>query len=208
MKTVALIVIGVYFLAMVSNGFEFYRKEYKPYPNQPRYWACSVNLYVKQWLILSIKNSLLSSFIPLPILITLQVATYRAIVKSARQFQVDSNRMRTMKRVRESFCIVILAFFLLTFPVSIFSITAYSILNVNPHIRSDSLNLLYQLSNFFNKLLTLNSCVNSLIYSKIHRRCVRCCWEARRRSLRGRQEMNTTKNYVIELHSFAAENQD
>ena len=48
-----------------------------------------------------LKNSLLISFIPLPILMTLHILSYQAIPKSARQFHLDDNSVRTMKQVQQ-----------------------------------------------------------------------------------------------------------
>ena len=112
--------------------------------DQLGYWTCDLKFDTMQWLIISIKNTLLVNSLPLPILITLQVATYRAIMKSAQQFQLTLHRIRTMKQIRKTFFIVILAFFLPIFPAAIFYPIVYSILHFNPSMVSGSFKLPYR----------------------------------------------------------------
>ena len=203
MKLIALIVMIVYFIALLSTSPTFLYRKYLPNPWQLRfhfgpYWICELNSSKMIILGLLIKDALLIGVIPLPILIMLHIATYRAIMKSSQQFQLDANRMRTLKRVRKTFFVVIITFFSLTFPPCIYFLSVHCMINFKPSMLYYKEHILVPLTRFFNILVSLNSVVNPLIYSKIHRRFsgVRCC--ARRRASEGRHS-NTAQTYVVEL---------
>ena len=214
MRVFGFIVITIYFMALLSRFDNFYYHKYISYPEEQGHWYCAFFTGGKlQALALLTKDILLISILPLPILIFLQIALYRAIVHSSQQFQLDANRIRTMKRVRKTFCTVILAFFVLTVPAGTYFVVINGIIYYTSYVTKYTL----ELSRFFNILLTLNSCVNPLIYSKIHRRCSLCRWMRRqstqglcrwirRQSTHGSHTADTDQASVIELQNISGEN--
>ena len=118
------------------------------------------------------KNSLLISFIPLPILLALQILSYQAISKSARQFHLSNNKLRTTKQVRKTFFAIIVVFLGLTAPSEIYAVTIEALFifkqdMLPPTTLSEKLVLCYNL------LISFNSCVNPFIYTKVHKRLLR-----------------------------------
>ena len=196
LKVVTIIVVSVYFMALLSSFDEFYLAKYMPYPKEQGHWHCDVTASSFLWLILSIKNGLIIFGLPLPILIMLHIVSFRAIVHSSQQFQLDANRIRTIKRVRKTFCTIILVFFVLIVPAGTYFVVFSCIKYIKPSIVNEHL---YTLARFFNILVSLNSCGNPLIYSKIYRRCSWCRSCMRSQSTHGRHTGATIQANEIEL---------
>ena len=196
-KLVVFITILAYVVACLINYAEFYFVKYKPYPGHTQhhycYWKGSSILLFTVYL----KNSLLISFIPLPILVALHFLSYKAILKSAQQFNMDNNRLKTMKQVRKTFFVVIVIFFCLTVPTEIQTVVVVAFWNFKQDMLPP-VTLLVKLATFFDLLHSFNSCANPFIYAKIHKKLSKIPQKiqtfARRRRNRERQEPN-----VIEL---------
>ena len=123
---------------------------------------------------LQIKNLLMVSFIPFPILMALHIISYRAINHSQQQFNLDERRVQTMKKIRKTFFTVVCVFTLLTAPTVTYYMIVTYILKFKNLIFLKNETLIFQLNRFFTLLLSCSNCVNPFIYAKIHRRLQRC----------------------------------
>ena len=194
-KVTFMLIIIIYIVALLLNFNNFY---YMSYENISGHEFCFITgnsdmLFAKQLI-----DPFMISFIPLPIIVTLHVLSYRAIVQSAERFELDTNRVRTMKKVRRTFCIVIVVFFLLTSPSQAVYFTLTFIWKFYPHL-TPKYTVLRNLDIFLNLLLSFNSCANPFIYAKLHRRFSRCLCCIRRRLVQGR---SARAAYVVELQQM------
>ena len=136
------------------------------------HWKCRWNVTKMSRVVLKIKNAILTSFIPSPILLVLQVLSYHAIKKSMQKFKLDFNRINTLKRLRKTFFTIVLIFIILTFPKEINCVIIQCLRRFFPH-RLPALKLIHKLRLFFTLLHSLNTCINPFIYAKIHRKFTR-----------------------------------
>ena len=130
-KVTFMLIIMIYIVALLLNFNNFY---YMSYENISGHEFCFITgngdmLFAKQLI-----DPFMISFIPLPIIVTLHILSYRAIVQSAERFQLDTNRVRTMKKVRRTFCFVTIVGFLLTSPSQLFYFTFQFIWKFYPQL--------------------------------------------------------------------------
>ena len=123
---------------------------------------------------LSIKSALLMNFIPLAVVVITQIVSYRAIKKSAEQFNFNEARVKTMKRIRKTFIRVAILFFTLVTPASTTLIFLYYTYIFHRDFFELHCELPLKLYPFFNLLLAVNSIVNPFIYAKIQKRFRLC----------------------------------
>ena len=164
---VCAIVVCFYTLAFLSNLAEFYYASYERY--MKNLWACKWKLDPWTWFILTIKSTMLNTFIPLPIILNIQMLSYRELKKSGNQLNTNVNRIRIIRRVGRSFRLVLLVFFSLMTPASVFFPSIHYLDIFKPHIFSSNILLITKLVRVFNLMVTLHSCVNAFIYGKVHR---------------------------------------
>ena len=117
------------------------------------------------------------SFIPFPTIMALHIFSYRAIHTSAKQFNLDQQRIRTMKQIRKTFFTVVIVFFVLTVPTDIYYIVYGYIATFYPGIFSKNYSLFNKMGIFFTLANSFNSCANPFVYAKIHRRFPRCTFD-------------------------------
>ena len=200
-KLIVFIVIVIYASASLLNFAEFFYMKYIPYPRPGHEHLnfCSwlpLSKYSSEMLAVIIKNAVLISFAPLPILILLHISSYHAIAKSAQQFQLDNRRIHKMRKIRKTFSAVVVIFFALSVPTEIYSVTIVSIVKFYPNMMR-TIKYRFHIDRFFNTIISLNSCANPLIYAKVHRRLSRCLQRIQQR--RRRNERNQPS--VIELRT-------
>ena len=163
-KDVILIVTLTYMIALLLSFGEFYFMHFQPYEGQLEYSYCELDLNGKLIFALQIKNALLISLVPLPTLITLHILSYGVIRKSTQRFNLNRNRIHTMRQVRKTFFAITISFFIVTVPAEIYVVFAYVCWNFYPDIKISS-----HWDRFFMLLLSLNSSINPFLYAKIHR---------------------------------------
>ena len=171
-RAVVSIVAVTYALASLFNLPEFFFFRYLPKKGELTHPICYFGAS-SMFFVATIKNSLFVSFVPLPIILILQMLSYNAITRSARQFQWNSHRVRTIKSVRQTFSAVVAIFFFLTAPTEIFGVTIVCIWKFAPSMMPP-MRTYDTLARLFNLLLSCNSCANPFIYAKIHRKFTRC----------------------------------
>ena len=200
-KTIVSIVIIIYVLALLMNFAEFYYMKYLPYPDHPDTWWCYWNVSRTLASALSIKKVVFVSIIPFPILITVHIKSYNQTMKSANNFKLNTQKIRTLKNVRKTFFMIITLFFLLTIPSSIFVIIVECIIMIKPNILPDR-HQMYNIARFCVGLVSLNSAVNPFVYAKIHRRFLTCLRRIRRGILQRNKRRVDQQFYTIELKKF------
>ena len=121
-----------------------------------------------------IKAALFISFIPCPLMITLHILSYRKLTQSAQLFNLDTTRVRNLKKVRQTFYIVVITFFVLTVPTQIYSVTLVVMLTFYQQVLINNYKLFFDMGLYFNLLNSFNCCANPFIYAKIHRRFKPC----------------------------------
>ena len=172
-KVVTIVTTLIYILALLLNFHYFYYKSYDPYPGKADGWLCwhnSSNYVIFASVIL---EALMINFIPFLIIVTLHILSYRAITKSTERFHLDINRLRIMKKVRNTFFIVTIVFFLLTCPSVIYFITMVCIWLLYPHMEPTG-TLIFDIEHFLALLTSFNSCANPFFCSKLHRIFAKC----------------------------------
>ena len=102
------------------------------------------------------------SFLPMIIIVTVQILSYKELQKSARQCRASSNRDRYVKKVFRTFVIIVVTFFVLATPFCILELLVFW---TGPSVVPSNANLYRS----FILLLSINSCANPLIYGRIHR---------------------------------------
>ena len=123
---------------------------------------------------LAIKTALLMNFLPLTAIVLTQILSYRAIKKSADQFNFDAVRIRKMKKVRKTFIRVVIVFFTLVTPASTCLIIFNYLYKFHVYFLLRHRDLITTLVKYFNLLVAVNSIVNPFIYAKIQRRFRPC----------------------------------
>ena len=178
-KVIAAIVFTIYSLALISSFDKFYFSKYVPYEDKEgqKIEYCGSNESLAMYVSFTSKTALLMTFVPLTVIVTIQILSYRAITKSADQFNFDAVRIRTMHKVRSTFIKVTIAFFTLVTPASaylmIFNYLMY-ICDTSFCLQPQHRELFVKLREFFDWLLSVNSIVNPFIYAKIQRRFRQC----------------------------------
>ena len=119
-----------------------------------------------------IKDALSIVFLPLSIITVIQILSYRAIVNSASNFNLDEARIRTINKVRKTFVIVVIVFFVLVTPAHVYIFIMDYLIKYHTQFSLDNKDNIIRLRSIFNLVLTFNSAVNPFIYAKIHRRFV------------------------------------
>ena len=167
-KVIGGIVLTIYIFALALSYEQFAYFTYKRKGSKDGWciWNGTLMLFIP----LSIKNALLMNILPLTTIIIIQILSYRAIKKSALQFNFDAARVKTLKKVRKTFIKVVIVFFTLVEPSSTYMIAYYYIALYERNTFHTNFELLWGLRRFFNLLLALNSVVNPFIYAKIQRR--------------------------------------
>ena len=168
-KLVGLFAMFLYGLALFSNFAEFSYMEYAPNLNRSGTWYC-INTQVERFsFLLSIKNALLASYIPIPIIVIIQLKSYGALQTSGSQFYHDRNIIKRLKRIRKTFKIASTSFFILVAPADTFFLFVGYIISFHPQLWNSNVHLLSKLARFINLVVSLNSCVNPFIYAKVQR---------------------------------------
>ena len=112
----------------------------------------------------------MTSFIPIPIIILVQILSYRELTKSSNQFELGLNHIRRLKEVAKTFTKITICFFLLTTPAVVYFVLVQYIGRSHRHLLRLHHRVFSTLPRCFNILVAVNSCINPFLYSKIQRR--------------------------------------
>ena len=165
-RTIATLAISIYVLAFCAVIPLIHFASYIQHPDSPDHWFCDT-WHRKTFKCLTVLFPFIS-FIPMTIICTLQVLTFKEIKKSAKQFKEDFCRIRTVRQVSRTFLIVATVFFFLTTPLCVFAlIDFWTFLDIPTDVN-------YNLYNALVFLMASNSCANSLIYGRVHTRLFKC----------------------------------
>ena len=149
----------------------FFYSSYERYSRNN--WSCALNLPGIKKLATAVKDALMTSFIPIPIIITVQVLSYRELLKSINGFDIRYNHIRRSKKVAQTFKKITISFFLLTTPAVVYFVFVQYLGRFHHHIILSHRELFSTLPRCFNIFVAINSCVNPFLYSKIQRRFTR-----------------------------------
>ena len=125
----------------------------------------------KPILISSIILLIVAIYVPLVLVVTLQVFSYKALLNSTSNNQIASQpaRVQRIRRVNRTFLLVIITFFLMTLPIGIITPWVYyGMFFKGEKVVADKDNTFFQVASMSQLLLTANSSVNPIIYSKVH----------------------------------------
>ena len=120
----------------------------------------SEQAYLASWNTISI-------FLPLMTIIIIQYHAYNVLKHSSDQLTKDAIRIRSLKKVFRTFLVVIAVFFLLTAPATIFDLYVWHIMVHHRPIFVSKVSFFHKLRCIFYIILSLNSCVNPLIYANL-----------------------------------------
>lgn len=108
--------------------------------------------------------------IPLVVITVLSVAITRVLRQTAEQAHNDAFALRCIERNRKvfkMFIMIVLAFFLLTMPYSLFYAVGTYLIYLRPN--HTDFNTLNQANYALFVLMVANSCINPIIYAKMHK---------------------------------------
>ena len=168
MTMTATIVMIIYLISFGTSFPMFYYSTYKWYPGN--YWKCNLNIGRGARLVTAVKDALMTSFIPIPIIILVQILSYRELTKSSNQFELGLNHIRRLKEVAKTFTKITICFFLLTTPAVVYFVLVQYIGRSHRHLLRLHHRVFSTLPRCFNILVAVNSCINPFLYSKIQRR--------------------------------------
>ena len=135
-----------------------------PYYGSPGNWFCDW-WHEASWKCLTVIVCFIS-FVPMTVICVVQALTYEELNISARKFKSSSNRLCTTRQVFRTFLIVAAVFFFLTTPLCVLELLDFWVLG-EFDIKSD---VKFDLYKSFVLLMAMNSCANSLIYGRVHKR--------------------------------------
>ena len=168
-----------------------YYSSYIPHFGSPKHWFCTWDSDATNKCLTVLVC--LISFVPMSVICFVQTLTYRELQRSSRQFGENSQRIRTMKKVLRTFTIIAAVFFLLTTPLCVFSLLYFWALeNINISKKTA-----FDLYKSFILIMTINSCANPVIYSRIHTKV----FQLITRIIQNRRRATNNNNNIISLHS-------
>ena len=147
------------------------RRRVIPVRKMPVYvYSCSSKLTAEEKFTLFFIKNAIGLWLPITIVTVLHIAMYLKLKKQARiRAQCTSgNTTDHMQRTLKIFVVVVLAFIICTFPLSVLK----SIKLTHREYYFNSI-LLIDMHNFCIFLMAMNNCLNPFIYSKIHLRIYR-----------------------------------
>ena len=163
------IVMIIYLISFSTSFPMFYYSTYKWYSGN--HWKCNLNLgRGNARLVTAVKDALMTSFIPIPIIIFVQILSYRELTRSSNQFELGLNHIRRLKEVAKTFTKVTICFFLLTTPAVVYFVFVQYIGRYHRHLLRLHYTVFSTLPRCFNILVAVNSIINPFLYSKIQRR--------------------------------------
>ena len=162
--------IGIYTISIFAVLPEYHYASYIPHPKQKDHWICKSTMDMNFERAYMTSLELLVVYIPLVVISVTQYHAYKSLQQSAIQFGMTNRRMRIMKQVFNTFIIVVAVFFLLTTPIS-FLILFYYWYNDREYLKSNE-DLINDIFSALNLLVTMNSCVNPVIYGSVNDRVV------------------------------------
>ena len=114
--------------------------------------------------------AILYEILPLMLIMGFNYTAFRILREQMKSFDGNSNTKRcsVLKKASKTFCLVAVAFFVCTLPAAIFQVTTrylvvYDLEYVKRHMKDIS-----RAHNYLVKLTNVNSCLNPVIYSKVH----------------------------------------
>ena len=148
-----------------------YHASYKAHQDVTDHWTCASEMDPKFEQLYMTALEVLVTYIPLIVISITQFFAYKSLKRSTELFGKSDKRMRIMKQVFNTFIIVIVVFFLLTTPVS-FLILFYYWYHDKKYLEAH-LNLIDDIFGVLNLFVSMNSCVNPLIYGGVNDRVAR-----------------------------------
>ena len=122
------------------------------------FYDCIVTLTIGMW-------------VPAIMLLTLHVVMYRKLQQQAlmRKHSSTLDSTRQMRSIFRTFSIIIISFFICILPLSFLQFTIYYLLfSGQQKVLDAKANLLLTMQHIFICLQDVNSCLNPLIYGKVH----------------------------------------
>ena len=180
-RTISSITLLIYIIALTISFPFFYYNKYEPHPESCNKWKCKwkppgVPETRKYSLIIAACQSTFVIFLPLFLIVVVQLLTYMHLTQSARRRRStvqDVARIKELNRVSGVFATIAGVFFTLTLPSSIFILIFWHYVIHDFTFVLRHRHLMNDLSGIFNILLATNSCVNPLLYAKIHKKLLR-----------------------------------
>ena len=169
----------IYLISFAATYPIFQSRKFSRHPISENHWKCSLPISRDALLSMSIAHYMILIVIPLIIIIGSQLLSFRELKKSTRQFGADSNRLRTLRSVLNTFVAVVVVFFALMIPSQIFSAYFQYLMIHELEYLVKNLVLYADISRYINLVLAFNSCINPLIYAKIYRRFPTCATHCR-----------------------------
>ena len=164
----SLIALSIYTLALGVPLPELYLTTYHQQPGSNVHWFCESSMSNRSNLVYSTVQSTIVTFIPLTIIITIQILAFRTLRSSSQHFQQDRHRLLQLREVSHTFLLIVAVFFLSTAPVSVYTISAWYIAVYHEEFLQKNGSLMYDISKPLNLLLVLQNCANPLIYGRVN----------------------------------------
>ena len=118
--------------------------------------------------------------IPAFVITTIHILIFRAIKKKTKDCNAarEKNRIRQLRKISKTFCLIAAAFFVLVLPRSIYTICLCLLAKHKPQIfmSSETGEIFHITKIILDFLNTFNSCISPILYVKIHVR-VRKLWQ-------------------------------
>ena len=155
----------VYLLSIATSTPLIYYTSYSRGTN-----GNTCTLWLPNMLHYAIALGVVASFLPLTIIIFIQILSWTTLQQSMRKLKILKNQRRSdrLKKASRTYLSIVVVFFILTLPKGIYYICfMYWYENNIPIIYRNK--IVWQLLDITQLLLVFHSCVNPLIYAKLYR---------------------------------------
>ena len=173
---VAGLVVLIYIFALIIRIPKIYYRSY--YPDQTSKNESIYVNYICQmtWpgdldrLVYGTVWALLYEIIPLFLIIGFNFTAFRKLKQQMKSIDLKSNarRLAILRKASKTFCLVVVLFFICTLPSAVYYITIRYLVVYDLEYATRHLKDISRAHNYLVKLTNLNSCLNPVIYAKVH----------------------------------------